>query len=84
MLKALLEENTGVALDLENAYNSLARDKMLEALYAEPRFEPIFRLVDWAYSSPTNLYVRGAERSPPPMAPVREIHLACFCSAWGC
>lgn len=61
MLKALLEENTGVATDLVNAYNSLGRDKMLEALYAEPRLEPIFRLVDWAYSSPTNLYVRGAD-----------------------
>ena len=53
------EENTGVATDLVNAYNSLDRDKMLEALYAEPRLEPIFRLVDWAYSSPTNLYIVG-------------------------
>ena len=59
LLKALLEEGSGFASDLRNAYNSLARDKMLASLYAEPRLEPIFRIVDWAYATPTSLHVRN-------------------------
>ena len=51
LLKALTEEGTGYATDLKNAYNSLSRDQMLEALYNESALEPIFRLVDWTYST---------------------------------
>lgn len=32
---------------------------MLASLYAEPRLEPIFRIVDWAYATPTSLHVRN-------------------------
>jgi hypothetical protein len=44
LLKALLEEGCGFACDLKNAFNSLRRDKMLEALYAEPTLAPLYRL----------------------------------------
>jgi len=66
-LQHALEQETqpvaALAIDFRNAFNSVSRKVMLETLYSHPRLQYIWRLVDFAYSAPTNLYVRGADRA---------------------
>ena len=59
--KAALEADTGVSTDLGNAFNTVDRAVMLRRLYDELRLSPVFRLVDWAYSRPTQLCVAGPD-----------------------
>ena len=44
---------------MRNAYNSVRRDLMLEALFNEPDLAPLWRIAEWAYSEPSELYIRG-------------------------
>jgi hypothetical protein len=44
-----------LALDFRNGFNSLRRDRMLEALYAQPSLSILWRLADWCYGSPSEL-----------------------------
>jgi hypothetical protein len=66
-LQHVLEQNhqpvAALAIDFKNAFNSVSRKAMLETLYSHPRLQYIWRLVDFAYSTPSNLYVRGPDRS---------------------
>ena len=50
-------------IDFKNAFNSVSRKTMLETLYSHPGLQYIWRLVDFAYSAPSNLYVRAPDRS---------------------
>ena len=57
VLKAALESLTGVSTDVRNAYNELCRRSLLQNLYSQRRLAPIFRLVDWAYHNPSDLFI---------------------------
>ena len=46
-----------LSLDIENAFNCLSRSFMLRALFEHNEFRPVFSLVHWAYSSPSDLLV---------------------------
>jgi hypothetical protein len=91
VLKALLEDGSGFACDLKNAFNSFRRDKMLEALYAEPTLAPMYRLVNWAYADPTELQNFSFEekmasslaRSCPKTVQGKGTHWLCSSSALG-
>jgi hypothetical protein len=58
LLKALSEASLMFSLDLRNAFNSVDRAMMLEAPYAEI---DLFRLVDFAYSAPSDLLLRDRD-----------------------
>ena len=61
LLKALSEASLMFAVDLRNAFNSVDRAMMLEALYAERDLSPLFRLVDFAYSASSDLLLRDRD-----------------------
>ena len=50
-----------LAIDFKNAFNTISRKAMLEALYSHPQLQYIWRLVDFAYSTPSDLYVRNVQ-----------------------
>jgi len=54
-IKAALETLTGASTDLENAFNTLDRTAMLQALYNQPRLAPLWRIAHWTYSQPVPL-----------------------------
>ena len=62
LLKALLEERTGVACDLRNAFNSIRRDVILRELFKHQELNQLFRIAHWAYSSPTFTSTLGLVR----------------------
>ncbi|HVW99154.1 MAG TPA: reverse transcriptase domain-containing protein, partial [Candidatus Babeliaceae bacterium] len=47
-----------LAIDFKNAFNSISRKAMLKALCAQPTLESLWRLVNFAYSSPSDLLIR--------------------------
>ena len=57
LLKALAEQHSLAATDLQNAFNALDRGHMLRVLFSHRRLAPIFRLVYWSYSSPVSLNI---------------------------
>ena len=46
-------------LDITNAFNTCDRARLLQELYALPDLQPVFRIVDFAYSRPTTLLLQG-------------------------
>ena len=42
-------------LDMTNAYNTIHRDHVLKAVFNEPALKPLWRMVLWAYGSPSDL-----------------------------
>ena len=50
-----------LAIDFKNAFNCVSRKSMLEALYSHPQLQYIWRLVDFAYSVPSDLYIRNGD-----------------------
>ena len=52
---------SGVATDISNAYNNRERKTMLDALYAHWDLRRIWRLADWAYTSPTPLWLKSPD-----------------------
>ena len=48
-----------VKVDFANAFNSRRRDGVLEALYAEPSLNAAWRMADWAYKTPSALFLMG-------------------------
>lgn len=58
---ALQDSNNPVAalaIDFKNAFNSISRHAVLDALYNQPSLQPLFKLVNFAYSAPSILFVR--------------------------
>jgi len=48
----------GIAVDFKNAFNERTRNDMLNELYKHPELKPIWRVLDWAYSNPSTLWIR--------------------------
>jgi hypothetical protein len=48
-----------LSVDIETAFNSVDRAAVLRALYSHDALSPLFKLTDWAYSSPSLLLVRN-------------------------
>lgn len=59
-LQHLLEQASrpvaALAIDFANAFNTRNRDDIMKALYAEQSLSHIWRIVDFAYSAPSDLY----------------------------
>jgi hypothetical protein len=49
------------AIDISNAFNTVNREWMLKELFKYIQLESIFKLVHWAYKSPSHLYFRDDE-----------------------
>ena len=45
-------------IDLSNAFNSISRDWCLKQIYANPKLEPIWALVNLLYGRPSQLLVK--------------------------
>src|SRR5271168_2634549 len=50
-----------LAIDFRNAFNCVSRKAVLNAVYAQLGLRHIWRLVNFAYSSPSALYTRDEE-----------------------
>jgi hypothetical protein len=48
-------------LDISNAFNTCDRARLLRELYALPALQPIFRIVNCAYSQPSTLLLQGCD-----------------------
>ena len=48
-------------MDFKNAFNERRRNQVLASLYAEQKLEPIWKLAEWAYSTPSPLWIRSTE-----------------------
>jgi hypothetical protein len=48
-----------LAVDFKNAFNCVSRRRVMQALYALESMKPLWRLVDFAYSTPSDLYILG-------------------------
>jgi hypothetical protein len=63
ILRFLLQDpattRAGVLHDLRNAFNEIDRAAVLQALFDEPRLNKLWRMVAWAYGSPSFLWVHG-------------------------
>ena len=59
LLKAATEHHFAFDTDAKNAYGEVDRAVMLTTLYNTPQLAPIWRMVDWAYSSPSEVLLRG-------------------------
>ncbi len=59
ILQAALEKESDdsalLSIDFAHAFNSLRRDILLSRTFSEVRLSPLWRLVHWAYRSPTDL-----------------------------
>jgi hypothetical protein len=51
----------GIAVDFKNAFNERNRNDILKELYRHTELKPIWKIVDWAYSNPSALWIRGDE-----------------------
>lgn len=51
----------GIAVDFKNAFNQRNRNDILKELYRYPELKPIWKIVDWAYSNPSALWIRDDE-----------------------
>ena len=64
VLQAALEqgpEDTALfSVDFSNAFNKLRRDVMLNRTFSEVRLSPIWKLVHWAYKSPSDLLLSAS------------------------
>jgi hypothetical protein len=74
LLKAATEHHFDFDTDAKNAYGEVDRAVMLTTLYNTPQLAPIWRMVDWAYSSPSE--VSAATPASTPATPS-----ACFYTA---
>ena len=50
----------GLSFDFKNAYNTIRRDVMLQAVFDQPTLRPLWKLVSFAYSSPSSLVADSA------------------------
>jgi hypothetical protein len=48
----------GIAVDFKNAFNERSRADILRELYLYPELQSIWRIVDWAYSDPSALWIQ--------------------------
>jgi hypothetical protein len=48
-------------IDISNAFNTCDRGRMLRELYSTPQLSPLYRMVDFAYSTPSVLLLERAE-----------------------
>jgi hypothetical protein len=48
-------------IDISNAFNSCDRGRMLRELYSTPQLSPLYRMVNFAYSTPSVLLLERAE-----------------------
>jgi hypothetical protein len=48
-------------VDISNAFNACDRGRMLRELYSTPQLSPLFRMVDFAYSTPSVLLLERGE-----------------------
>jgi hypothetical protein len=49
------EDSALLSIDFAHAFNSLRRDILLSRTFSEVRLSPLWRLVHWAYRSPSDL-----------------------------
>ena len=87
LLRALQSEgNHLLSCDFANAFNTVLRSKIFEALAAEPSLSKLAPLAHWLYGSPSSLYVRGQGQELHHIAPARAPDkVACWVqpsSAW--
>lgn len=57
------ERLAGIAVDFKNAFNERNRVDILNELYQHQELQPIWRIVNWAYSDPSALWIREVESS---------------------
>lgn len=62
-LEAKYKDSFLMLFDLANAYNTISRQKCLEALYAQESLRPLWPLVDLLYKDPSALVVKRVEGS---------------------
>ena len=64
-LQHLLEQSdhpvAALAVDFKNAFNTISRQTVLESLYAQPTLNTLWRLVDFAYSQPSDLLIKNGD-----------------------
>jgi reverse transcriptase-like protein len=49
----------GIAVDFRNAFNQRTRNDILNELYKYEQLKPIWKMVEWAYSNPSTLWIRN-------------------------
>ena len=61
-LQHLLEDNNKpvavLSIDCKNAFNSIDRSAVIKTLFDLPELNKLWRLVHWAYSAPSDLFIR--------------------------
>ena len=62
---ALAEGHAVFAIDMRNAFNTVSRQAILEAV--KERAAPLLPMVQWAYGRPTALHIVGAPPGTPPV-----------------
>ena len=51
----------GIAVDFKNAFNERNRNEILAELYKHKELQPIWDIVQWAYSDPSALWIRDLD-----------------------
>jgi hypothetical protein len=57
------QQLSAIAIDFKNAFNSVSRHAVLEQLYSHASLQPLYKLVDFAYSQPSPLFVQSNDRT---------------------
>jgi hypothetical protein len=61
LLRCLAAHNAVLAMDFGNAFNALERSAMLNRVYEVPGLATLWRMIHWAYSVNTPLWIRGPD-----------------------
>src|SRR5580658_115355 len=62
VLKQPQQPVAALTIDFANAFNAVSRQAVLSSLYSMPALSSLFRIVDFAYSEPSDLLVRDKNR----------------------
>ena len=60
----------GIAVDFKNAFNERKRNDIIKELYKYKELKPIWRIVDWAYSDSSQLWIRDLEQEQLMIQPI--------------
>jgi len=56
-----------LAIDFKNAFNAISRRAVLRSLYNHPELESLYKLVDFAYSKPSTLFINVGDNNYQPL-----------------